>query len=76
MRHAVAANYGMNKKFDWQTATERLFKVNEVAAQIQQHPGSVRRAIRQGRIKAIRFGQTWRISPEELRRLMTEGLPA
>lgn len=47
----------------------------EFASQISWHPESVRRAIRDGRIKAKQFGRTWRIMPDEVARIMAEGLP-
>ena len=47
----------------------------ELAIQISWHPESVRRAIREGRIKAKQFGREWRIMPDEIARIMDEGLP-
>jgi excisionase family DNA binding protein len=49
--------------------------VEELAAQIKYHPESVRRAIRQGRINALRFGAGWRIPAPEVARILTTGLP-
>jgi excisionase family DNA binding protein len=49
--------------------------VEELAAQIKYHPESVRRAIRQGRINALRFGAGWRIPAREVARILTTGLP-
>jgi excisionase family DNA binding protein len=49
--------------------------VEALAALITYHPESVRRAIRQGRIKALRFGKSWRIPAPEVRRILTVGLP-
>ena len=53
----------------------QLLRTDRVALAVDWHPGSVRRAIRQGRIKAVRVGQEWRVSTEELARLQREGLP-
>jgi excisionase family DNA binding protein len=53
----------------------QLLRTQRVAAVLNWHPGSVRRAIRQGRIKAVRVGQQWRVSTEELARMQNEGLP-
>lgn len=53
----------------------QLLRTQRVAAVLNCHPGSVRRAIRQGRIKAVRVGQQWRVSAEELARMQNEGLP-
>ncbi|MGZ5506681.1 MAG: helix-turn-helix domain-containing protein [Limisphaerales bacterium] len=41
---------------------------------LRWHPESVRRAIRAGRIKAIKIGRHWRVPGAELERLMEEGL--
>lgn len=53
----------------------QLLRTEHVAAVLQWHPASVRRAIRQGRIRAVRIGQQWRVSAEELARMQNEGLP-
>ena len=50
--------------------------VDQLAAAIGYHPESVRRAIRQGRIRALPFGRTWRIPPDESARIFANGLPA
>lgn len=36
---------------------------------------SVTRAIREGRIKAVKFGRTWRIHRAEAQRILQNGLP-
>ncbi len=54
---------------------EAAFTVEEIAAQIKYHPGSVLRAIRDGRIHALPFGQGWRIPAAEARRILATGLP-
>lgn len=40
------------------------------------HVESVRRAIRQGRIRTVPFGRTYRIPLDEFARILREGLPA
>jgi excisionase family DNA binding protein len=52
-----------------------LFTVETVAAKIAWHPESLRRAIRAGRVHAIKLGKTWRISQVEIDRITTQGLP-
>jgi excisionase family DNA binding protein len=52
----------------------RLLKVEELATVLGFHPESVRRAIRQRRIQAIRLGRFWRVPPGEVAYLMTNGL--
>lgn len=54
---------------------ESLFTVEEIAVGIKYHPGSVLRAIRDGRIHAVPFGQGWRIPASEARRILATGLP-
>ena len=49
--------------------------VKEVAALIHYHEESLRRAIRQGRVRALPFGNGWRIPETEVARILTEGLP-
>jgi len=54
---------------------EAPLTVEAAASLFFYHPESVRRAIRQGRIHAVRFGQGWRIPAPEVRRILAEGLP-
>jgi excisionase family DNA binding protein len=54
---------------------EAALTVEEAAEKIHYHPESLRRAIRQGRVAALRFGQGWRIPASELRRILATGLP-
>ena len=51
-----------------------LLLPSEVADALRYHIESVRRAIRQGRIKAIKAGRQWRVPRAELDRLLREGL--
>ena len=51
-----------------------LFLPIEVATALRLHAESVRRAIREKRIKAIKTGRHWKISADELARLKREGL--
>lgn len=57
-------------------AAGRLLEPGELAGLVSFHPESVRRAIRQGRIRALKFGNSWRIPSSEVARLMTQGLGA
>ena len=36
---------------------------------------TVRAWIREGKVKAVKFGRAWRISKTEVQRLVTEGVP-
>ena len=46
----------------------------DFAGAVQWHPESVRRALRAGRIRAVRLGRAWRITAGELARIQAEGL--
>lgn len=52
-----------------------LLTVEQVAQCIDWHPESVRRAIRQGRLHAIKLGREWRISPETMENIRLQGIP-
>ena len=56
------------------TAEARLYAPTAFAKIICWHPESVRRAVRQGRIRALRLGNGWRIPSDEVRRICTAGL--
>lgn len=57
------------------TARPFVYTPEQLAQAAMLHPESVRRAIRAGRIKALKFGQEWRIPAAEFDRIMGEGLP-
>ena len=56
-------------------SNKRLLRSEEFATLIGFHPETVRRLIREQRIRAIKFGDEWRIKPEEVDRIMQNGLP-
>ena len=47
-----------------------MYTVREVAEIFHCHPETVKRQIYSGKIKAIKFGWEWRISKEEVERIM------
>lgn len=49
---------------------------DEFARAISWHPESVRKAIRQGRIRAIKFGRFFRIPTAEVERILRDGIPS
>lgn len=53
----------------------KIFTIEHVAMCIGLHPESIRRSLRLGRIKGLKFGPHWRIPESELRRILEEGLP-
>ena len=54
-------------------AFEQTFTIEEFAAKISYHPESVRRSLRNGSIKGVRYGRRWHIKHSELIRYMNEG---
>ena len=57
-------------------AAPRQWLTHELAAAARLHPESIRRCIRQGRIKALHFGRSLRIPDAEAQRILASGLPA
>lgn len=66
----MLTNQGVNEG----TLPARLLLPEELAELIRFHPESVRRAIRQGRIRAIKTGRHWKIPQEEARRVIECGI--
>jgi len=54
----------------------QLYQPCDFARIISWHPESVRRAIREGRIKAVRISRGLRIPAEEVARICKNGLPS
>jgi excisionase family DNA binding protein len=51
-----------------------MLTVDEVAARLRVSPESVRRWARQGRLRAVHVGRQLRIPPEEVNRILSDGL--
>ena len=51
-----------------------LYTTEAGASLLGFHNESIRRAIREGRIHAVRCGRLWRIPATEIQRIATEGL--
>lgn len=49
----------------------KLYTINEAAGIVRQHPNSIRNAIAQGRLEAVRIGRSIRISEQALLNLLT-----
>lgn len=45
---------------------QELLTVLEAAALARVHPGTIRRWLQEGRLKAIKIGRQWRIEPAAL----------
>lgn len=50
-----------------------LYSVEQVAARLGLHVRTVRNYVRDGRLKAVRIGKQYRISPEQLNELTGQG---
>jgi hypothetical protein len=53
----------------------QLWTTEGLALAVGYHVESIRRAIRQGRIRTVRFGRFHRIPAAEAQRILSEGLP-
>lgn len=58
----------MSKKTD--IADIQFFTLEEVSAKMKITTRSLRRYIKDGKLKAIKFGKMWKVSSEELQRVM------
>lgn len=54
---------------------ERFYSAEELAEYLKLGPQTVRAWIREGKVKAIKFGRSWRIADDELKRILAEGVP-
>ena len=50
-----------------------MLTVEELAKELKVHKITVLRNIRNGKIRAIKYGKSWRISEEELLRIQKDG---
>lgn len=50
-----------------------MYTVTEVAGMLRISKATVFRALQVGKIKGIKIGNIWRVSEEELQRIMKEG---
>jgi excisionase family DNA binding protein len=50
----------------------QLLTTRDVARRLQVREVTVRRWLRKGELRGIRIGRDWRISPEELERLLKD----
>jgi excisionase family DNA binding protein len=53
----------------------RLWSTAEVAEAIGYHEESVRRCIREGRVRAVRCGPRYRVPDDEFAKICAEGIP-
>lgn len=52
----------------------KFYSVEELSEKLEMHIDTIRRYIREGRIKAIKFGRSYRIKEEEVKRILEEGV--
>jgi excisionase family DNA binding protein len=50
-------------------------RVREVARRFEVTEGTIREWINSGRLSAIKLGKSWRISSEDVERILQEGFP-
>jgi excisionase family DNA binding protein len=48
----------------------RLYNVDDAAVMLSVKPATLREWLRSGKVKAVKLGNTWKISDNELRRLI------
>jgi len=53
---------------------ERFYSAEEIADYLHIGAQTVRAWLRDGKVKAVKFGRSWRISDEELKRIVAEGV--
>lgn len=53
-----------------------VYTIEEVAQLLKIHPESTRRAVRDGRIPATKFGSRWRINELTVSKLIASGIPS
>ena len=64
----------MTSKKDGETLADELLTIDEVAAELKLHPDTIRRYIRQNKLRVTRLGGTAvRIRRSELERFIHEG---
>ena len=51
----------------------RLYNVDDAAELLSVKPATLREWLRAGKVKAIKLGSAWKISDNELRRLINNG---
>lgn len=54
---------------------EELFTVSQIAAALKVHPITIRRYIKEGKLKAFRAGGNVRISPQDLKAFTQSFIP-
>ena len=54
---------------------EKFYTAEELADYLKVDGQTVRAWIRAGKVKAVKFGRSWRIADDELKRIVTEGVP-
>jgi excisionase family DNA binding protein len=58
------------------TAPNTLLSVDQVAGQLGMHVRTVRRYVREGKLKAVRIGKQYRIAAADLTQLTGQPMPA
>ena len=51
-----------------------MYSLIEAADKVDVHVNTIRRWIKEGKIKAVKMGKNWKISEDELERVLKEGI--
>ena len=51
-----------------------MYSLTEAADKVDVHVNTIRRWIKEGKIKAVKMGKNWKISEDELERVLKEGI--
>jgi excisionase family DNA binding protein len=70
--NGVMSNNAQNKGA---SMPERFYTAEELADYLKVSGQTVRAWIREKKVKATKFGRSWRIADDELKRLVAEGVP-
>ena len=54
---------------------ETYYTVEQISELLQMHPKTVQRYIREGKLRAVKFGKSWRVSGHDLS-VFTESVPS
>lgn len=54
---------------------DKFYTAEELADYLKVSAQTVRAWIREGKLKAVKFGRSWRIADHEVQRIVSEGVP-
>jgi excisionase family DNA binding protein len=63
------------RKSEGAAMPEAFWTAEELADYLKVDGQTVRAWIRAGKVKAVKFGRSWRVADDELKRIVAEGIP-